>query len=286
MAAFNHCFRTEIGGKGLQTKGIYRVHQFSKVEMFVLCTPEQAEALHEELVQIERDLFSELGLNFRVLEMPTEDLGAPAFRKVDMEACMPGRALMLASASLPAAGLSSGTGTGKGKRGGKGGAPGAGGAAAGGKLDPSTLHSVDTSSLFTLDSIGDVASVFGEISSTSNCTDYQARRLGIRYRPDAAGTTGDGAAAAGAGDAGGKHADSEALRFAYTLNGTACAVPRMIVAILEQFQRADGTIEIPAPLRPFMMGHDSIPFLPRRPSGAKLGAAAGSGASSSSSAYT
>lgn len=71
MAAFSHCFRTEVGGLGQATKGIYRVHQFSKVEMFVICTPEQGEALHEELIAIEQELFEELGLNFKVLEMPT-----------------------------------------------------------------------------------------------------------------------------------------------------------------------------------------------------------------------
>lgn len=95
---------------------MYRVHQFTKVEAFVLCTPEQSEALHEELLELEVGLFAGLGLHFKVLDMPSGDLGAPAYRKYDVEAWMPGLGR------------------------------------------------------------------YGEISSASNCTDYQARRLNIRYR--------------------------------------------------------------------------------------------------------
>ena len=175
MAAFGHCFRTEAGASGAAGKGLYRVHQFSKVEMFVLSTPEQSDAIHQELIDFETELFTDLGLHFKVLDMPSGDLGAPAYRKFDVEAWMPGL-----------------------KR-------------------------------------------YGEISSASNCTDYQSRRLNIRYRPTASG---------GAGGKG----QGKATEFVHTLNATACAVPRMIVAILENFQQADGSVVIPDVLRPFMGG--------------------------------
>jgi seryl-tRNA synthetase len=176
MAAFSHCFRREVG-TGANARGLYRVHQFSKVELFVISHPEESEALHTELREIQESMFESLGLHFRVLDMPTHDLGAPAHRKYDIEAWMPGRDL------------------------------------------------------------------YGEISSASNCTDYQARRLNIRYRGD--------------------HGVS---RFAHTLNATACAVPRMIVAILENNLQVDGSVLVPEPLRPFMGGMDYI----RPPSGPRL----------------
>ncbi|KAI3982551.1 hypothetical protein MKX01_031290 [Papaver californicum] len=115
--AYSHCFRTEAGAAGSATRGLYRVHQFSKVEMFILCQPEDSDSFHQELIEIEEDLFSSLGLHFKTLDMATGDLGAPAYRKFDIEAWMPGLGR------------------------------------------------------------------YGEISSASNCTDYQSRRLGIRYRP-------------------------------------------------------------------------------------------------------
>ena len=191
MAAFGHCFRTEAGAAGAATKGLYRVHQFSKVEMFVLATPEQSEAIHEELIELEKEMFDELGLHFKVLDMPSGDLGAPAYRKYDVEAWMPG-------------------------------------------LDR-----------------------YGEISSASNCTDFQARRLNIRYRPGADSE----AAAAAKGQEGGKGKKKKAkvpTRFVHTLNATACAVPRMIICILENFQQEDGTVDIPAALQPFMGGMAQI----------------------------
>jgi len=176
MAAFGHCFRTEAGAAGAAGKGLYRVHQFSKVEMFVICTPEQSDALHEELIAIEEDMFRELGLHFKVLDMPSGDLGAPAYRKFDIEAWMPGLGR------------------------------------------------------------------YGEISSASNCTDYQARRLNIRYR-------------AGKAEGGAKPAKKGSPTvFCHTLNATACAVPRMIVAIIENGQKADGSIVVPEVLRPFLGG--------------------------------
>lgn len=186
MAAFGHCFRTEAGAGGAATKGLYRLHQFSKVELFILATPEQSDALHDELLEFETGLYTELGLHFKVLDMPTWDLGAPAYRKFDVEAWMPGLGR------------------------------------------------------------------YGEISSASNCTDYQARRLNIRYRPSASG-------------AGGKKAP---LRFVHTLNATACAVPRMLIAILETHQQADGSVTVPEPLRQYLGGMDVI-----RPKEAKGGEA-------------
>ncbi|KAL9856163.1 Serine--tRNA ligase, chloroplastic/mitochondrial [Arabidopsis thaliana] len=180
--AFSHCFRTEAGAAGAATKGLYRVHQFSKAEMFVICQPEDSESFHQELIQIEEDLFTSLGLHFKTLDMATADLGAPAYRKFDIEAWMPGLGR------------------------------------------------------------------FGEISSASNCTDYQSRRLGIRYRPSEPPQTGPKK---------GK-ANLPATKFVHTLNATACAVPRMMVCLLENYQQEDGSVVIPEPLRPFMGGIELI----------------------------
>lgn len=163
-AGLSHCFRTEAGAPGRDTRGLYRVHQFTKVEMFVFCTPEQSEMLHLELLGLEEKIFQGLGLPYRVIDTCTGELGGPAYRKYDLEAWMPGR----------------------GERG-----------------------------------------EYGEVTSTSNCTDYQARRLGIRYKsPGQKGT-----------------------HFVHTLNGTAVAVTRAILAILENFQQADGSVIVPEVLR-------------------------------------
>jgi seryl-tRNA synthetase len=168
----SHCFRTEAGAPGQDTRGLYRVHQFTKVEMFAFCTPEQSEAIHQELLRIEEKIFQGLGLPYQVIDTCTGDLGGPAYRKYDLEAWMPGR--------------------------GQGGE-------------------------------------YGEVTSTSNCTDYQARRLNIRYKvPGQKGT-----------------------RFVHTLNGTAVAVSRALVAILENNQQADGSVVIPEVLRPWV-GKDLI----------------------------
>jgi len=158
MAGLSHCFRREAGAAGQFSKGLYRVHQFTKVEMFVYCKPEDSESWHQRLLAIEEEIFSGLGIPYRVVDTCTGDLGAPAYRKFDLEAWMPGR--------------------------GEGGE-------------------------------------WGEVTSTSNCTDYQARRLGIRYKEE------------------GKN------RFVHMLNGTAIAVSRGIIAILENFQEADGSVRIP-----------------------------------------
>jgi seryl-tRNA synthetase len=176
----SHCFRTEAGAPGRDTKGLYRVHQFTKVEMFAFCTPEQSEALHLEILAIEEEIFQGLGLPYHVLDTCTGDLGGPAYRKYDLEAWMPCR----------------------------------------GELDPATKRPKGE---------------YGEVTSTSNCTDFQARRLGIRYK------------------ASGKKSNP----FVHTLNGTAVAVTRALVAILENYQQADGTVVIPEVLRPWV-GKDVI----------------------------
>jgi seryl-tRNA synthetase len=165
----SHCFRTEAGAPGKETRGLFRVHQFTKVEMFVFCTPEQSEAIHQELLRIEEKIFQGLGLHYHVIDTCTGDLGGPAYRKYDLEAWMPAR----------------------GEK-------------------------------------GDGA--YCEVTSTSNCTDYQARRLKIRYRP----------------------ANEKGTRFVHTLNGTAIAVSRAIVAILENGQQADGSVVVPEVLRPWI----------------------------------
>ncbi|XP_057828067.2 serine--tRNA ligase, chloroplastic/mitochondrial isoform X2 [Cryptomeria japonica] len=185
--AFSHCFRTEAGAAGYATRGLYRVHQFSKVEMFVICHPEESDLFHEELISIEEDLFSSLGLHFKTLDMPSEDLGAPAYRKYDVEAWMPGLGR------------------------------------------------------------------YGEISSASNCTDYQSRRLNIRYRPVSEESTLSMAVKPKK-----RKIPLPPLQFVHTLNATACAVPRMIISILENFQQEDGSVIVPEVLKPFMGGVEVI----------------------------
>ncbi|KAK2391469.1 Serine--tRNA ligase, chloroplastic/mitochondrial [Trifolium repens] len=180
--AFSHCFRTEAGAAGTATRGLYRVHQFSKIEMFIFCRPEESDYYHNELIKIEEDMFSSLGLHFKTLDMASEDLGAPAYRKFDVEAWMPG------------------------------------------------------------------LERFGEISSASNCTDYQSRRLGIRYRPSEALVPGPKKS----------KGNLAPPQFVHTLNATACAVPRMIICLLENYQQEDGSVLIPEPLRPFMGGLNII----------------------------
>ena len=156
MGGFSHCFRTEAGAHGRESRGLYRVHQFSKVEMFAFTTPEQSEKVHRERLEIEKEIYTGLGIPFRVVDIATGDLGAPAYRKYDIEAWMPSR------------------------------------------------------------------NTYGEVTSTSNCTDYQSRRLNIRYRDE-----------------------ENRPAFLHTLNGTAIAVPRAIIAILENNQREDGSIVVP-----------------------------------------
>lgn len=168
----SHCFRTEAGAYGRESYGLYRVHQFSKVEMFVFCAPEQSNALHEELRRLEERLFTKLGIPFRVVDTCTADLGAPAYRKYDLEAWMWGKK----------------------------------------------------------EGRGD----WGEVTSASNCTDFQARRLNIRMRRK------DGT-----------------IEHVHTLNGTAIALSRAPIAIMENYQQEDGSILVPEVLRPFC-GFDVI----------------------------
>lgn len=166
-AAFSHCFRREAGAYGKASKGLYRVHQFPKLEMFIYCKPEDSEKMHSDLLEIEKEICNGLGLCYRIIDTPTGDLGAPAYRKYDIEAFM-------------------------------------------------TLNN---------EYDGDW---YGEITSTSNCTDYQARRLNIRYK-----------------DENGKN------QYVHTLNGTAIALSRLPIAIFEQFQQEDGSIDIPEALIKF-----------------------------------
>jgi seryl-tRNA synthetase len=163
LAGLSHCFRTEAGSHGRASRGLYRVHQFTKVEMFGFTTPEQSDAMHEEMLGIEEEIFQGLGIPYRVVDICTGDLGGAAYRKYDLEAWMPGR------------------------------------------------------------------DAYGEITSTSNTTDYQARRLQIRYRKD-----------------GGRP------QLLHTLNGTAVAVSRALIPILENYQQEDGSIIVPEALVPYM----------------------------------
>lgn len=177
LAGLSHCFRTEAGAHGRESRGLYRVHQFTKVEMFVFCRPEDSEAQHAELLRLERQIFDALEIPYRVIDIASADLGAPAYRKFDLEAWMPGRG---------------------------------------------------------------EAGEWGEITSTSNCTDFQARRLKIRFRREGP----DGKA-------------QKKNELVHTLNGTAISNARAIVALLENHQQADGSIRIPAALVPYL-GRDRI----------------------------
>jgi len=161
LCGISHCFRTEAGAHGRATRGLFRVHQFTKVEMFAFTLPEQSEAMLDHFRDLECRLFDGLGIPYRVVDTATGDLGGPAYRKFDLEAWMPGRG------------------------------------------------------------------EYGEVTSTSNCTDYQARRLNIRY----------------------KVRGQKGTRFVHTLNGTAIAVSRALIAVLENYQQADGSVVVPEVLR-------------------------------------
>ena len=169
-AGFSTCFRREAGSHGRDTRGIIRVHQFDKVEMFSFCAPEDAADEHRRLLAWERELFDRLEVPYRVIDVASEDLGASAARKYDIEAWIP------------------------------------------------TQHT------------------YREVTSTSNCTEFQARRLGVRMRDEPGGPT----------------------RPAATLNGTLVAVPRTIVAILENHQQADGSVRVPEALQPYLSGRQVL----------------------------
>jgi seryl-tRNA synthetase len=165
---FSPSFRREAGSYGKDTRGIIRVHQFDKVEMFCFCAPENAAEEHRRLLAWEKDFLTRLELPFRVIDVAAGDLGASATRKFDCEAWIPTQGR------------------------------------------------------------------YRELTSASNCTEFQARRLDIRLR------------------------DSDGVRPVATLNGTLCAIPRTIVAILENHQRADGSVTVPAALRPFLGGREVL----------------------------
>jgi seryl-tRNA synthetase len=167
LCGISHCYRTEAGAAGRASRGLYRVHQFTKIEMFAFTLPEQSEDMHNYFCDLECEIFDNLGIPYKVLDIASGDLGGPAFRKFDLEAWMPGR--------------------------GNGGE-------------------------------------YGEVTSTSNCTDYQARRLDIRYR-----TKGE-----------------KGTNFVHTLNGTAIAVSRALIAILENCQQPDGSILVPEVLQKYV----------------------------------
>jgi seryl-tRNA synthetase len=178
LCGLSHCFRTEAGAAGKESRGLYRVHQFTKVELFAFTVGELSvsEAMHQRLLAIEEEIFGALEVPYRVLDIAAGDLGGPALRKFDIEAWMPGRG------------------------------------------------------------------VFGEVTSTSNCTDYQARRLKIRHRVEAEDS---------------KDSKKGKNRLVHMLNGTAVATARAMVALLENHQQADGSITMPAVLRPYL-GFDRI----------------------------
>lgn len=161
-AGFSTCFRREAGAYGKDTRGILRVHQFDKVEMFSFCKPEESDKEHEFLLSIEEELLQALKIPYQVVKMCSGDLGAPATRKYDLEAWLPGQ------------------------------------------------------------------NKYRELTSTSTCTDFQARRLNIRYK------------------------DKDKLAFVHTLNGTAFAIGRTLVAIMENYQQKDGSIKIPEVLKKYV----------------------------------
>jgi seryl-tRNA synthetase len=164
-AGLSACFRKEAGSHGKDTKGIFRVHQFNKVEQFVFCKPEESWDLHEELIANAIGLYKKLGLHFRNVNICVGEIGSVAAKKYDLEVWMPAQ------------------------------------------------------------------NTYREIVSCSNCTDYQARRLNIRYREE-----------------------GNKKYYVHTLNSTAIATTRTIVAILENFQQPDGSILIPQVLRPYLGG--------------------------------
>jgi len=161
-AGYSSCFRREAGTYGKDTRGIIRVHQFDKVEMFSFCKPEDAKEEHKRLLQWEKDFLTAMDIPFRVIDVASGDLGSSAVRKFDIEAWIP------------------------------------------------------------------TQNAYREVTSTSNCTEFQARRLNIRFK------------------------DVDGTKAIATLNGTLVAIPRMIVAILENHQNADGTVNVPSALQPFL----------------------------------
>ncbi len=183
----SHCFRREAGGYGRYSRGLYRVHQFTKVEMFIYCLPEDSPKMHDYLLSIEEKIYQKLEIPYRVMDIVSGDLGSPAIRKFDIEGWMPGR--------------------------------------------------------------GD----YGEITSTSNCTDYQAARLNIKYEKILGTSSGK--------DSKGNIPKNIQIfetpmppekGYVHMLNGTAIAISRALIVLLENNQEKDGSIKIPKVLVPFM----------------------------------
>lgn len=168
-AGLSPCYRKEAGTYGKHTRGLFRVHQFNKLEMYAFTLPEQSIDMHERILAVEEELWQSLGLAYRVINIASEDLGAPAAKKYDIEYWSP------------------------------------------------------------------VDETYRELTSCSNCTDFQARNLNIRVR----------------------RADGS-LEVAHTLNGTAISLARGLITILENYQNQDGTLTIPEPLRPYMGGRETI----------------------------
>ncbi len=177
FVGISHCFRTEAGAYGSFSKGLYRVHQFTKIEMFAFTTPEKSEETHEYFKGLEESLFRALDIPFRTIDICVGDLGGPAYRKYDLEAWMPGR-----------------------------------------RGDDENTNGN-----------------WGEVTSTSNCTDYQSRRLNIKYKSKETGKT----------------------EYLHMLNGTAFAISRTLISILENYQQSDGSVLVPKVLQPYL-GFDVI----------------------------
>jgi len=166
IAAISHCFRTEAGSYGKESKGLYRVHQFTKVELYQITTPELSNSALDEILDLEESIYQDLDIPYRVVAVCSGDLGGSAFKKYDIEAWMPSK------------------------------------------------ESENNDS-------------YGEITSASNCTDYQSRRLNISYK------------------------ENDKKKLVHTLNGTAIAISRTLMAILENYQQEDGSVLIPQALQAY-----------------------------------
>lgn len=169
VAGYSACFRKEAGTYGKHTRGLFRVHQFNKLEMYVFCLPEQSQEMHEKIRSIEEDIWQELGIPYRVINIAAGDLGSPAAKKYDIEYWSP------------------------------------------------------------------VDQKYRELTSCSNCTDFQARSLNIRVRRE--------------------NGEVEVL---HTLNGTAISLARTMVAVIENYAQKDGKLKVPEALKPYLGGADEL----------------------------
>ena len=165
MTAWTSCFRREAGGYGATERGLIRIHQFEKVELYTVCTPEQAQEEHERMLTCTQDILNQLGLHYRISLLAAQDCSFASSKTFDIEVWLPGQ------------------------------------------------------------------DEYYEVSSVSNCTDFQSRRAAIRYR-----------AVAG-----------EKPRLVYTLNGSSLALPRLVVALMETYQQEDGSIALPDSIKQFML---------------------------------